>query len=197
MRAILRVLAALALLGPLSTSASAIAPSRTIRVPLEDGLVATLTEERGIIVEAVPRRGEGLAAFAQRLCGDSRLAPQVAETNGGAQTLLGGVRYTVPFSLLSQAMQLKTVKALFAEDHGQADGWRHQVRGVGPLQRENLWRLAEWFTGTGENFRAIREYNELRDEDVSRGTAVTIPSELLLPAFRSVLPVPEKPFLLE
>ena len=196
MRTILRVLVALALLGPLATSAFAITVSRTVRVPLEDGVVATLSEDRGILVEAVPRRGEGLSTFAQRLCGDSRLAPQVAEANGGAQTLLGGIRYAVPFSLLSQGMQLKAAKALFAEDRGQADGWRHQVRGVGPLQRENLWRLAEWFTGTGENFRAIREYNELRDEDVSRGTAVTIPSELLLPAFRSALPVPEKPFLL-
>ena len=196
MRTILRVLVALALLGPLATSAFAITVSRTVRVPLEDGVAATLSEDRGILVEAVPRRGEGLSTFAQRLCGDSRLAPQVAEANGGAQTLLGGIRYAVPFSLLSQGMQLKAAKALFAEDRGQADGWRHQVRGVGPLQRENLWRLAEWFTGTGENFRAIREYNELRDEDVSRGTAVTIPSELLLPAFRSALPVPEKPFLL-
>jgi N-acetylmuramoyl-L-alanine amidase len=197
MRAVaLGSLAALALLGSLAAPASAIAVSRTVRVPLEEGVVATLSEERGILVEAVPRRGEGLAAFARRLCGDSRLAPQVAEANGGAQNLLAGIRYAIPFSLLSQEMQLKAAKALFAEDRGQADGWRHQVRGVGLLQRESLWRVAEWFTGTGENFRAIREYNELPDEDVARGTAVTIPSELLLPTFRTALPVPEKPFLL-
>ena len=49
----------------------------------------------------------------------------------------------------------------------------------------------------GENFRAIREYNELLDDDVVKGKTVTIPSELLLPAFKAVLPVPEKPFLLE
>ena len=88
MRTILRVLVALALLGPLSTSAFAITASRTVRVPLEDGVVATLSEDRGILVEAVPRRGEGLSTFAQRLCGDGRLAPQVAEANGGAQSLL-------------------------------------------------------------------------------------------------------------
>jgi N-acetylmuramoyl-L-alanine amidase len=192
-----RVLVALAVLEWLAAGASAIAPSRTVRVPLEDGVVATLSEERGIMVEAVPRRGEGLSTFARRLCGDERLAPQVAEVNGGATNLLAGVRYAVPFSLLSQEMQLKAAKALFAADRGQADGWRHQVRGVGPLQRENLWRLAEWFTGTGENFRAIREYNDLPDEDVAKGTAVTIPAELLLPAFRAALPVAEKPFLLD
>jgi len=192
------VLAGFALLGAFSLPLGALsAPSRTVRVPLEDGVVATLSEERGILVEAIPKRGEGLSAFARRLCADSRLAPQVAEANGGAQTLLSGIRYAIPFPLLSQEWQLKAARALFAEDRGQADGWRHQVRGVGPLQRESLWHLSEWFTGTGENFRAIREYNELLDDDVTRGTAVTIPSELLRPAFRTALPVPEKPFLLD
>ncbi|HEV8582848.1 MAG TPA: N-acetylmuramoyl-L-alanine amidase [Thermoanaerobaculia bacterium] len=195
--ATVRGLAALALLGSLASSAAALTAPRSVRVPLEDGVVATLSEERGILVEAVPRRGEGLSAFARRLCGDGRLAPQVAEANGGAQNLVAGIRYAVPFGLLSQEWQLKATKALFTEDRGQADGWRHQVRGVGPLQRESLWRLAEWFTGTGENFRAIREYNELLDDDLTRGAVVTIPSELLLPVFRTALPVPEKPFLLE
>ncbi|HEY7215335.1 MAG TPA: hypothetical protein VIC28_11930, partial [Thermoanaerobaculia bacterium] len=196
MRAVVfRILLGLILLASLAASGATV--SRTIRATLEDGVVASLSEERGIVVEAVPRRGEGLSAFARRLCGDSRLAPQVAEANGGGRDLLAGMRYTVPFNLLSQEWQLKATRKLFAEDRGQADGWRHQVRGVGPLQRESLWRLAEWFTGTGENFRAIREYNELPDEEVARGTAVTIPAELLLPVFRTVLPVPEKPFLLE
>jgi N-acetylmuramoyl-L-alanine amidase len=197
------VLAELCLLGILiatpfaAIAAPAFSPSAAIRVPLEDGVVAALTEDRGIVVQAVPKRGEGRALFAKRLCGDSRLAPQVAEANGGATDLLAGIRYDVPFSMLSKDWQLKAVKALFGDDKGQADGWRHQVRGVGLLQRESLWRIAEWFTGSGENFRAIREYNELHDEEIPKGTALTIPSELLLPAFRSVLPVPERPFSLD
>ncbi|HSN88973.1 MAG TPA: N-acetylmuramoyl-L-alanine amidase, partial [Thermoanaerobaculia bacterium] len=73
----------------------------------------------------------------------------------------------------------------------------HEARGVGPMQRESLWQLSLGFTGTGENFRAIREYNELLDDDVTRGTAVVIPSELLRPAFKAVLPVPEKPYQLD
>ncbi|HEV2843217.1 MAG TPA: N-acetylmuramoyl-L-alanine amidase, partial [Thermoanaerobaculia bacterium] len=115
----------------------------------------------------------------------------------GAGELHAGLRYTVPFALLSQEMQLKAVKARFPEDRAEADGWHHKVRGAGPLQRESLWQLAGWFTGQGESFRAIREYNELLDDDVARGKSVTIPSELLLPAFKSLLPVPEKPYLLE
>jgi N-acetylmuramoyl-L-alanine amidase len=104
------------------------------------------------------------------------------------------MRYRIPFDLLSQEWHLKLVKTLFPKDSGQADGWKHEAHGVGAMQRESLWQLSMWFTGTGENFRAIREYNELLDDDVSRGTAVVIPSELLRPAFKAVLPVPEKPF---
>ncbi len=180
-----------------ATSTPNIAKAGPIRVALEDGVVATLTEDRGILVEAIPKRGEGLTLFARRLCGDSRLAPQVSEANGGETNLLAGIRYAVPFTILSRDLQLKAAKALFAEDKGIAEGWRHTVRGQGVMQRESLWRVAEWFTGSGENFRAIREYNELHDEDMAKGTALTIPSELLLPAFRSALPVPERPFQLD
>ena len=170
--------------------------SRTVRVPVEDGAVVTLTEE-GIFLEAVPRRGEGLYAFTRRLCGDDRLAPQVVEANGGTSEMHAGMRYRVPFALLSDDWQRRTAGKLFPQDKGQADGWRHQARGVGPLRRESLWQLSQWFTGTGENFRAIREYNELMDDDVPSGTAVVIPSELLRPAFRAVLPVPETPYHLD
>lgn len=168
--------------------------ARSLRVPLEDGLVAALTEKEGLLLEAVPRRGEGLLAFTRRVCGDERLAAQVLEANGGGTTLLAGMRYRIPFDLLSNEWHLKLVKALFPGDRGEADGWRHQAHGVGAMQRESLWQLSLWFTGTGENFRAIREYNELQDDDVPRGTAVVIPSELLRPAFKAVLPVPEKPY---
>lgn len=201
------VLAALVAVPPLGSAASAASPSSrfaAIRVSLGDGVVAALTEKEGIFLEAVPRKGEGLLAFTRRLCGDDRLAPQVMEANGAGRvggvggsisnTLHAGIRYRVPFDLLSNAWHLKLVEALFPGDKGQADGWRHEARGVGAFQRESLWQLSLWFTGTGENFRAIREYNELLDDDVPRGTAVVIPSELLRPAFKAVLPVPEKPY---
>ncbi|HEY0513708.1 MAG TPA: hypothetical protein VGH73_17495, partial [Thermoanaerobaculia bacterium] len=182
-------------------SSTTVEPRDEVRVGLEEGLAVTLSEERGIAVEASPRRGEGMAAFAQRLCGDagsgSRIV-RIAEANAAAGAgLQAGSRYSIPFDLLSPDWQLKASRALFADDRGEADGWLHKVRGVGPMQRESLWNLAVWFTGTGENFRAIREYNELHDEDPPRGTLVKIPSELLRPAFRPALPVPEKPYLLD
>ena len=192
------VFAFLSLLGLLSAAPAVAVADRAgaVRVPLEEGTVALLNE-RGIAVESAPRRGEGLIAFTRRLCGDAALAPKITQANGGSAVLQAGVRYAVPFDLLSQEWQIKAVKALFPEDRGEADGWHHKLRGVGPIQRESLWQLAGWFTGKGESFRAIREYNELLDDDVARGKMVTIPSELLLPAFKAALPVPEKPYLLE
>jgi N-acetylmuramoyl-L-alanine amidase len=173
-------------------------PRSGLRLRLEEGVYASLSGDGQIAVEARPRRGEGLAAFAHRLCGDSRLAPQLLEANrlppgAGLKT---GVRYRLPFEILAASWQVKAAQALFPEDRGDATGWRHQVRGIEPLRRENLWQLSEWFTGKGENFRAIREYNDLRDEDVAQGAVLTIPSELLRPAFGAALPVPQRPFVL-
>ncbi|MFP5286570.1 MAG: N-acetylmuramoyl-L-alanine amidase [Thermoanaerobaculia bacterium] len=199
--AVVWLLAALAVLSSVPAAASPaldnkLTAPRSLRVDLGGGLVATLTEKDGIFLEAVPQKGEGLYAFTRRLCGDARLSPQVLEANGssGSTTLVAGMRYRIPFDLLSQEWHLKLVKALFPRDSGQADGWKHEAHGIGAMQRESLWQLSLWFTGTGENFRAIREYNELLDDDVPRGTAVVIPSELLRPAFKAVLPVAEKPY---
>jgi N-acetylmuramoyl-L-alanine amidase len=173
-------------------------PAKGLRLRLEDGVYATASGDGQIAVEALPRRGEGLAGFAQRLCGDARLAPQLLESNRlpPSSHLKTGRRYRVPFEILASSWQLAAARALFPEDRGDATGWRHQVRGCGALRRENLWQLSEWFTGKGENFRAIREYNNLRDEDVTRGAVLTIPSELLRPAFGAALPVPQRPYVL-
>ncbi|HXO29260.1 MAG TPA: N-acetylmuramoyl-L-alanine amidase [Thermoanaerobaculia bacterium] len=173
-------------------------PAKGLRLRLEEGVYAMASGDGQIAVEALPRRGEGLAGFAQRLCGDARLAPQLLESNRlpPSSHLKTGRRYRVPFEILASSWQLAAARALFPEDRGDATGWRHQVRGCGALRRENLWQLSEWFTGKGENFRAIREYNNLRDEDVTRGAVLTIPSELLRPAFGAVLPVPQRPYVL-
>lgn len=172
------------------------ASSSPVRLPVAPEVSVALDEDGRIVLEAVPLTGEGLYAFTRRLCGDVRYAKELSNANGGALDLVTGTRYRVPFELLTPEWQTKAVRKLFPNDRGQADGWRHQVRGVGALARESLWQLALWFTGNGENFRAIREYNELTDDFVAKGTAVVVPAELLLPAFRKELPEPATPYLL-
>ncbi|HEY8020808.1 MAG TPA: N-acetylmuramoyl-L-alanine amidase [Thermoanaerobaculia bacterium] len=181
-------------------AAPALAAGAGVRAELADGLTASLTEEQAIYLEASPKNGEGMRAFSQRLTGRAQGSLQLAGAAGAsARTLEVGQRYRIPFAVLSPERQLKVATTLFPDDKPQADGWRHQVRGTGPLQRESLWHLAEWFTGSGENFRAIREYNELSggDDDVPRGTAVVVPAELLLPAFRGSIPAAESSFRLD
>ena len=101
-----------------------------------------LSDEKGITVEAVapPRRGPGrLRPPPLRRRGAG--ARKVAEANGGgSDPEVRAPAIRIPFDLLSPEWQLKASRALFADDRGEADGWRHKVRGVGTLQRESLWK---------------------------------------------------------
>jgi N-acetylmuramoyl-L-alanine amidase len=160
------------------------APQRAV---LEPGLVAVRTDQQLLFVEAEPRGGEGLLAFSRRVTGDERAASAIAAANGGLRRLLTGRRYRVPSDLLAPTLRLRAARALFLADRPEWNGWRHLVSAPDGREPEVLWRIAEWFTGKGENFSAIREYNRLDDEPLV-GAAVVIPAELLLPVFRETLP---------
>ena len=123
------------------------APAATLRVKLDSGEIAGLSDGRELFLEAPPRRGEGLLSFARRYCGSTGLADELVEANGGRKRLLVGVHYRVPYSLLSADFQLKTLWALFDTDEVLPGGWRHRI-GSGLHGRESLWLVAEWFTGT-------------------------------------------------
>ena len=163
-------------------------PAAADWVALGDGMVAALGADGGLWLEAEPKTSEGLLAFTRRLCGSDAPAAAIGAANGEPAHLEAGERYRVPFALLGGELQRRVAEALFPGDQAAADGWRHTARGAGPLRREGLWHLAEWFTGDGANYRAIREYNRLADEEVAAGATVVIPAELLRPAFRGALP---------
>ncbi len=191
-----RRIACLALLGVLAAATvaapalAAAAVRRSLSGPAaggagKDELVALLTDRNELYLEARPLPGEGLLAFARRLCGSGDAAAAIVRANGGAEQLLAGVRYRVPYDALRSEMQLRVVRALFDGDRGDPAGWRHRVRGADPLGRGSLWQVAEWFTGDGANFRAIREENGLVEDDLEAGQEVVIPARLLRPVFRA------------
>jgi N-acetylmuramoyl-L-alanine amidase len=153
-------------------------------------LRAVLTEANTLYLEAQPLPGEGLLAFCRRLCGTSQAAAQVREANGGARQLLAGRWYRVPLELLTEAHRSLVFAALFPGDEQHAGGWRHEVGRFAELPDESLWRIAQRFTGSGENYPAIRLHNELPDNTLYRGQKLWIPSDLLLPVYRSHLPPP-------
>lgn len=154
----------------------------------EHGLVAVYTDEPEIYVEATPLAGEGLYAFARRLCGSASAAEAIAAANGGGEHLLAGVRYRVPYDRLREELKARAVRTLFPDDRADAEGWRHRVRGGGPLGRADLWDVARWFTGRGESFGDIRAFNRLAEEELRAGQEVVIPDALLLPGLRSDAP---------
>ena len=178
---------AAALLGPLLAGAAA----PTLRASVEAGVVAALVDARLLVVEAEPRPGEGLLAFARRLCGHDTAAEEITRANGGSGRLREGLRYRVPFALLAPEMQLRVARALFAEDRLTPEGWVHRV-GTQGTAGESLWHIAEWFTGRGENFRVLRDRNSLSETDPRPGVEVMIPAALLRPTFRAALPPPSE-----
>ncbi len=163
-----------------------VAQAATLRVRLDDGLVASLDGQQYLYVEATPLRGEGLYGFARRLTGDTNTVHLISRLNGKPRRLLAGVRYKVPFSVLKEDLQLRIADALFPNDRTVSNGREHTV--LPPPHTPSLWRLSEWFTGDGKNFARIREANNMTDDGLQGGQTVVVPADLLLPVFRHELP---------
>ena len=171
-----------------------------LRLEIEPGLVATLDDQQ-LYLEALPRPRETLNAFSRRLCGSTTPGPQLLQANGGRRQLLAGVRYRVPYAMLTDELKAHVLTTLFPHDERTAEAWRHRVRGAGAGRGEELWHIALWFTGRGELFRSLREVNPQAIEDeLPPGSEIAIPAELLLPFLRRTLPPPPvgpAPFTLE
>jgi len=163
------------------------AEAATLRQRISGRMVAALTDDHEIFLEAAPEKGEGLDAYARRLTGSTRNARHVTRLDGKrSRRLLVGVRYRVPWNVLTDGNKLAVMRALFPDDRALAAGWQHAAAAShGDL---SLWRLARWFTGDGQNFAAIREHNGLSDEALTPGASFVIPRHLLLGFFRAALP---------
>ncbi len=181
---LLVVLAALFVGSPLQAA--------TIRVKMEGGKMAVLTDSQKLYLEALPQKGEGAITFAERLTGDRRNARRITRTNGRRpRRLYMGQRYRIAYELLSDRYKLAVMRALFPGDSSLPEGWQHIVSARrGGL---SLWRIAVWLTGDGKNFAVIREYNDFSDEELTSGQRLLIPADLLLPVFRATLPPPTVP----
>ncbi|HEY6146395.1 MAG TPA: N-acetylmuramoyl-L-alanine amidase, partial [Thermoanaerobaculia bacterium] len=106
----------------------------------------------------------------------------------------------VPYRLLADNYKKIAIEALFPQDHADARGWTHVVTAPAG-DPESLWRIAEWFTGAGANYREIRSSAGIASLVTEAGQVVVVPSRLLLPAFRlesaSASPEPALEFVQE
>lgn len=168
-----------------AASALAQRSDAALRALVEEGVVVVLGDDLGLEVE--PRPGEGLLSLTERICGDRDKLAQIQDAVGRVR-LLAGVRYPVPWTCVDDSLRRRALRALFPQDVGRADAWEHRVASSAGGVGETLWSVAVWFTGRGQNHRAIRDFNGLPDESIEAGQVVRIPRELLKPGFGAVMP---------
>ncbi|MBC8647491.1 MAG: hypothetical protein H7X85_10030, partial [Thermoanaerobaculia bacterium] len=138
-----------------------------------------------VFLSARPLPGEGVDKFVQRLTESSKTKSEIFTQTGGAVRLLRRDVYVrIPYRLLTENYRRIAMEALFPRDRADVGGWFHRVEGLS-RQPESLWRIAEWFTGDGSNYREIRAAGSIASLQTEIGQTVRIPARLLSPAFRS------------
>jgi N-acetylmuramoyl-L-alanine amidase len=153
-------------------------------VRVSDELQVSIEEDEQVFLAARPLAGETLDAFAKRFTDDPETKKDILAGNAGMNLLRKDVLVRVPYRILSDNYRRIAIEALFPGDKKDVNGWTHIV--TAPAGHpESLWRIAEWFTGNGSNYQAIREEGQIAALPTEPGQAVRIPGRLLLPAFRS------------
>jgi N-acetylmuramoyl-L-alanine amidase len=164
------------------TTTLAAEPARVIKVSEE--LRVSIEDDEQVFLSVRPLPGEALDAFVRRFTDDPATKKEILAGNAGMNLLRKDVFVRVPYRLLSDNYRRIAMEALFPGDHGDAREWTHLV--TAPAGHpESLWRIAEWFTGDGANYRSIREDGRIASLPTESGQAVRIPARLLLPAFRA------------
>ena len=158
---------------PLLLAAAILFPKDAGTVYLPNDVWAVLTPEMEIEVLAKPLRGEGWAKIAARLGKDPSKWRDLKKMNGDRDKVFKGRTIRIPFEWLRPDLKYAVFKGFFLEDRYQADGWHHI------LGTESLWHTALWFTGSGKNYRKIREFNNLPTLEVAPGMEIVIPKAIL------------------
>jgi N-acetylmuramoyl-L-alanine amidase len=154
-------------------------------------LRATLTRDYELEIVVRPHAGDAWTRLAKRVTADAMLWKQLAAYNRTGDVLTPEQSIQVPFSLLRPELQREIVKTLFPNDGPASGGWRHVVVGERGIEGESLWKIAEWFTGDGANYSAIRKANPRQELSTRKGDVILIPNELLTAAFAAKRRAPE------
>ncbi len=144
-------------------------------------LRASLTAGYSIEVVVKPHEGDAWTRLAKRVTGDAANWRAMAATHG--EKLTTEMLVHVPFALLRPQLQRQIITTLFPKDAATESGWKHLVIGSTGVEGESLWSIAEWFTGSGENYAAIRKANTAQGLSTHPGDVILIPKELLTAAF--------------
>jgi N-acetylmuramoyl-L-alanine amidase len=184
------VLAVAALLA--ATIAGAASKVATGRVAPD--IEAILGSDLDLSLLVRPHEGDAWTRLAKRVTGDATNWKLLAAANGD-EDLITDRAVRVPFAMARPELQLEAITSLFPADRLTSKGWNHTVVvGSDQLEGEPLWKIAEWLTGDGASYAAIREANEMQRLSTRKGDVILIPLSLLTPAFRAAsVSAEEKP----
>lgn len=146
-------------------------------------LRASLTADYTIDVRVRPHGGDAWTRLAKRLTGDAENWHAIVAYNNAGEVLRTDVPVRVPLPLLRPRLQRQILTTLFPKDSLTERGWKHIVVGSRGIEGESLWSIAEWFTGAGQNYAAIRGANPDQGLSTHPGDVILIPKPLLTAAF--------------
>ncbi len=168
------------LLFPASLAGAPAPPLTSSKVTSE--LRVSLSHAYEIDPLVTSHRGDAWTRLAKRVTGDAENWEAIAGFNH-AEDLTSDLDVHVPFLMLRPELQRQIIKVLFPDDRLTAAGWKHVVIGGSGIEGESLWQIAEWFTGDGANYVAIRKANAAQTLSTRKGDVILIPKELLTAAF--------------
>jgi N-acetylmuramoyl-L-alanine amidase len=164
--------------------AAAVLAAPVVSTDITPQLRASLTPDYELEVTVKPHDGDAWSRLARRVMGDGDRWRELAAFNSAAgDKLTTDQRIRVPFALLKPQLQRQIVSALFPDDRATRDGWKHVVVGAAGTEGESLWKLAEWFTGDGANYAAVRKANPSQGLSTRKGDVIVVPKQLLTAAF--------------
>ena len=174
----------LVFLVPAAVLPAASIPKDTIAITrLDDGMRGILTRDYEIEILVEPRVGDAWTRLARRVTGDAARWEEIAQYNGADDNLKAGEVVRVPYALIRPELQRQIIQTLFPTDKAGRLGWQHTVVAGRGIEGETLWQIAEWFTGDGANYTAIRRANPAQGLSTRRGDVILIPQRLLTAAF--------------
>lgn len=182
------VTGALLVLLSFSPSIKLTASSRPKPVPTGHNGRSASVEGRIFLRVPVSLRG-GLKAVARRYTGSSRNYRRLESFNRHSRRkrLLEA---RVPIDLLLPVYRDEALKALFPKDRRVANGWEH-AWGDSPLgSRESWYDIARWFAGKSKYGNNVAAANPRAGRHPKKGTRITVPTGLLIPAIRAIKPPP-------
>ena len=179
MRRLLAIVGLLLLVG-----AEALAARDELSARVSRNVRAVLDRDHALLLAVTPHEGDAWTRLALRVTGSANNWRVIAELNRVGENLPTDREIRVPLSLARPELQRDALRALFPSDRLTSAGWVHQVVLGNPGEGESLWKIAEWFTGDGANYGAIRKANSSQRLSTRKGDTITIPAPLLAQTFR-------------